>query len=363
MDPDMYVGRRLRGATTPHTFLGQFMQTFFWLTTTSAIYVVSVYIFYYIVYAVAWAMALRVQAIADTIAANSFVNALSTVTWMMQGVYLKDIYDVSTMGRIFYSLVLETRAVVIQLAADLRGTQCARHAMADRELREIRTDETALINRARGLFMVYTRYHFSMFGVDDVTRDYKKFDFDIEDKCSRDTFGLLGMNDEGEITTLDGAMFELNCVMGAMRARKMLSGEVYGLALRKLDEINVLKNQLLASRRPLMAPILDSIPKAVLWLYLYVLIPLTVYSSVSEFWGIFIYAMILVIYNAHNIVAQWLGTPFSTASNYTPISFDTFRNQQYCIIEKMLGTRDVTKLRDDQEGTTLTYIGGPPRKK
>ena len=85
-------------------------------------------------------------------------------------------------------------------------------------------------------------------------------------------------------------------------------------------------------------------------------IPIGLYF-VSEFWGIFVYTMILVIYNAHNIIAQWLGSPFATVSNYTPISFDTFRNQQYCYIEQLLGTRDVAKLKDDQEGTTLTYIG------
>lgn len=355
MDPDAYVGRELRGSGVPRTFMGQVMHTFFWLTTAGGIYVISVYIFYYVVYSVAWAMALRVDVIRETIEANNFVNALSCVVWMMQTVYIKDIYDVAGMGSLFFTLVLGTRGIVIRLAADLRGTQCAHERDPTRAV--MQDDERALIHRLRGLFMVYTRYQFALFGVDDVTHNYRQFQFEADEKCAREAFSLLRMNDEGQTSVLDGAAYELYSVLGALRARKTISGEVYELTLNKLSEIDSIKDRLLAGRRPLVAPVLDAIPKSVLWLYVYILIPLTVYSSVSEFWGIFIYTMILVIYNAHNIIAQWLGSPFATVSNYTPISFDTFRNQQYCIIEQLLGTRDVGKLKDDQEGTTLTYIG------
>lgn len=357
MDPGeyAYVGRELRSAQQ-RTFLGQFMQFFFWMTTAGGLYVLAVYVFYYAALSTAWSMLMRVDVIRATLDANNFVNALSCVVWLMQGVYLKDVYDVSGMGRMFFKLVLETRSLALLLAADLRGLQCA-HARDARD--EVLTrEEASLINRVRGLLMVYTRYQFMLFGVDDVTHNYVQFEFADEERCAKGRFQYLSMNDEAVMSVLDGAFYELTCVLAALRARNALTTAIYEMALRKVDDINDIKNMLLEGRRPLVAPVLDTIPKVVLWLYVYFLVPLTVFSSVNEFWGIPIYTLILFIYNAHNIVSQWLGTPFSVYSNYTPISFDTFRNQQYCMIEQLLGTRDVRKLRDEQEGTTLTYIGG-----
>jgi len=349
---EVYAARDRRGGT-PQTLPGELMHLFFGLTVNATLYVVTIHLVFYVLYATGWALILRVDAIHETLMANNFNGAFSYVIWLMQGVYLKDIFDIGSMGATFFSLVLETRAIAFMLSTYLRGSQCAR--IGKMTVRDpLPPDVQQVAHHVRGLLHVYTRCHFELFGVPDTTNDYKKFQFSEEDACARRLFAGVSMADETTTAVLDGAMYELMASLAMLRQRKILSSEMYSKLLDKIDEANMTKNRILQGRRPLISPLLDMIPNASLLLYVYVLIPLGVYSSVSRFWGIFIYSIILLIYNARNVIAHWLGTPFSPFARYRPLSFEKLRNQCFVIVELLLGTIPAAELRDDLEGTTLS---------
>ncbi len=173
---------------------------------------------------------------------------------------------------------------------------------------------------------------------------------------------MIRLSDETVTSVLDGAQYELLCALAVMRARGFITGEMYAQVNKKVDMIGGIKDQILTSRRPLVSPLLDAIPDFMLVFYVYLLVPLGVYSSVGKFWGIFIYAATLFFYNGRNVVAHWLGNPFSQYARHRPLSFQKLRNQQYAMVELLLGTRDVAELVDDLDDTVLEVIPNAYRK-
>lgn len=348
----VYAARDRRGGT-PQTLPGELMHLFFGLTVNSTLYVVTIHLVFYVFYATMWALVLGIDVVHQTLMENNFNGAFSYVIWLMQGVYLKDIFDIGSMGATFFSLVLETRTIAFMLSAYLRGSQCTRTGWPAKRA-PLPEGVAEVAHHVRGMLHVYTRCHFELFGVPDTTNDYKKFKFADEDACARRIFAGVSMADEATTAVLDGATYELLASLASLRKAKILSTEIYAKLIDKIDEVNTTKNRILQGRRPLISPLLDMIPNASLLLYVYVLIPLGVYSSVSRFWGIFIYSIILLIYNARNVIAHWLGTPFSPFARYRPLSFEKLRNQCFVMVELLLGTLPIGELRDDLEGTTLS---------
>lgn len=344
------------------TLPAETMRAFFGATSNNTLYVLCIHTVYYVLYAVGWSLALHIDAVEKTIFNTNFNGAFSYTVWIMQGLYLASLYNDAAVGRTFFAMIMETRSLALKIGAYVRGSKCRAAAVAQATGAadpDATLDSTQLVDRVRGLLMVYTRHEFELFGVSDPTRDYERFGFAVEEQCAAGKFAAIRMNDEAVTSVLDGAQYELLVALALMRARNLITGDMYAQVNAKVDAIGAIKDQILTSRRPLVSPMLDAIPDFMLVFYVYVLVPLGVYSSVGKFWGIFIYAATLFFYNGRNVVARWLGNPFSQYARHRPLSFQKLRNQQYAMIELLLGTRDVAELVDDLDDTTLSAIPDP----
>lgn len=350
-----HYARAERYSSTDEDSVGAWvMRMFFGLTANNTLYVLIIHLVLWALYSLMWGMGLmNIDAVEQTILATNFNGAFSNTVWIMQGLYLASLYSDAMIGRTFYSMIMATRSLALIMGAYVRGSQCwpaeKRAGVEDK-------NSLVLVEQLRGMLMVYTRHEFELFGVSDPTKDYERFEFAAEEKCAREKFALVRMNDEAVTSVLDGAQYELLCTLAKMRGLGLISGEMYAQLNRKLDAIAAIKDQIVASRRPLVSPMIDAIPDFMLMFYVYILIPLSVFSSVGKFWGVFIYTATLFFYNGRNVVARWLGNPFSQYSRHRPLSFQKLRNQQYATIELLLGTRNVAALVDDLDDTTLEVI-------
>lgn len=352
-----YYARADRYNTQEGSIGAEAARKFFGITTNNTLYVLCIYNTLWIMYSVGWGLLLHIDAVEETVVGVNFNGAFSSTVWIMQGLYLASLYNDAQVGRTFYAMIMETRSLALKTAAFVRGSQC--WSPSKRPTVKAERDELAtLVARVRGLLMVYTRHEFELFGVTDPTEDYARFEFATEENCAREKFTAIRMNDEVVTSVIDGAQYELLCTLAKIRGLGFISGEMYSQISHKVDAIAAIKDQIVTSRRPLVSPMLDAIPSFMLVFYVYVLVPLGIFSSVDKFWGIFIYAVTLFFYNGRNVVAHWLGNPFSQYSRYRPLSFQKLRNQQYAMIELLLGTRNVAALVDDLDDTTLESI--PP---
>lgn len=338
---------------------------FFGLTANNTFYVLLIHIFGYLLYSTLISLLLYVEAIEDVVLGTNFFAGFSTVLFIMQTLYVDSTRIDTTTDQLFYTLVTTTRSLALKLGAYVQGERCTSARVKANEMSIIRggvessrhpiDDCDALINTARGLLMVYTRYSFAIFGVTDPREDYKRFEFEVELAAARNVLSQICMNDEQDTTIFDGVQFEFLNVLTQLKERRVLNSGMYAELSTKLDTIAAIKDRLWMSRRPLTAPILSAIPSIMVTFYVYVLIPLTVFSSVGKFWGIFVYTIILFFYNGRNVLSDWLGSPFVENARYQPVSFSKLRNQQYLYIETMLGTRNIEQFKDKMDDEILFY--------
>lgn len=341
---------------------------FFGMTTNNTFYVLLIHVLGYLFYATALSMLLYIDAVEEVILGTNFTGGFSSVVFIMQMLYLKSLYDDSMTSMLFYTMLTTTRSMTLKLGAYIRGERrCASKVRAG-EFQIQRGNTTSsnhpiedcdtLVDTVRGLLMVYTRYEFKIFGVSDPCNDHLRFEFEKEEQAAKDVFGSIIMRDEDDTSVFDGAQFEMIATLTQLRERGVFTSSMYTEMTEKLDAIASIKDKLWMSRRPLAAPILDAIPNIMVQFYVYCLIPFVVYSSVGKNWGIPVYTLVLFFYNGRNVLANWLGSPFVENARYQPLSFAKLRNQQYLMIELLLGTRNVEEYKDELDDNILIY--NPP---
>ena len=184
----------------------------------------------YVLYSTAIAMLLRIEAVEDVILGTNFSSAFSPVVFIMQMLYLKSLYDDSLTTRLFYTLIAATRSMTLKLGAYVHGERRCADKIRAGELKVLYNntktssrhpveDCAPLIDTVRGLLMVYTRYEFKIFGVQDPRNDYMRFKFDKEEQAAKDVFAAIIMNDEEDTSVFDGAQFEMISVLTQLRER------------------------------------------------------------------------------------------------------------------------------------------------
>jgi hypothetical protein len=338
---------------------------FFGMATNNTFYVLLIHVLGYVLYSAAISMLLYIDAVEEVILGTNFSGGFSPVVFIMQMLYLKSLYDDSMTSMLFYTLLTTTRSMTLKLGAYIHGERrCASQVRAG-EFQVQRGNMTtahhpiedcaALVDTVRGLMMVYTRYEFKIFGVGDPCNDHLRFDFEKEERAAKNVFGAIIMRDEEDTSVFDGAQFEMIAALTQLRERGVFTTSMYTEMTEKLDAIATIKDKLWMSRRPLSAPILDTIPRLMVNFYVYCLVPFVVYSSVGKNWGIPVYALVLFFYNGRNVLADWLGSPFVENARYQPLSFAKLRNQQYLMIELLLGTRNVEEYKDELDDDILIY--------
>lgn len=339
---------------------------FFGMTTNNTFYVLLIHILGYILYATAISMLLYIDVVEEIILGTNFIGGFSSVVFIMQMLYINSLEDDnSKVTSLFYALVTTTRSMTLKLGAYIRGERRCAAKVNSGELQIVRGSTAvqrhpieeceALVDTVRGLLMVYTRYSFKIFGIGDPCNDHLRFEFEREENACKAVFGSIIMRDEEDTSVFDGAQLEMIAVLTQLKERGVFTSGMYNEMTEKLDAIAAIKDKLWTSRRPLSAPILNAIPKIMVNFYVYALIPFVVFSSVGKNWGIPVYSLVLFFYNGRNVLAQWLGSPFVENARYQPLSFSKLRNQQYLMIELLLGVRDVELFKDELDDEVLIY--------
>jgi hypothetical protein len=106
------------------------MHTFFGATSNNTVYVLTIHTVFYVMYAAAWSLALHIDEVAETVFATNFNGAFSYTVWIMQGLYLASLYNDASVGRTFFAMIMETRALAIKIGAYVRGSRCRVEAVA-----------------------------------------------------------------------------------------------------------------------------------------------------------------------------------------------------------------------------------------